>query len=267
MEFRYLSIDRQGPIAICTLNNPPSHTLTAAGVSELLAFVGEVEADSGLRVVVFTGADPDIFIRHYEVGELAQSSRTQQTRDEPVASGRLHPLNQLTIRLASLPCIFIAALNGSAAGGGFELALGCDFRLAAQGDYRFGLPETGLGIIPGAGGTQRFTRLLGTAKALELILLGQTLSPEAALSLGLLHRVFNKASFMEEVLEFATVLAERAPIALAQAKRAVLQGAALPLEQGLLLEQAAFAICMRSEDAANAMAAWLEGESYSWKGR
>ena len=267
MEFRYLSIDRQGPIAICTLNNPPSHTLTAAGVSELLAFVGEVEADSGLRVVVFTGADPDIFIRHYEVGELAQSSRTQQTRDEPVASGRLHPLNELTIRLAKLPCIFIAALNGSAAGGGFELALGCDFRLAAMGDYRYGLPETGLGIIPGAGGTQRFTRLLGTAKALELILLGQTLSPEAAYSLGLLHRVFNKASFKEEVLEFAGVLAARAPIALAQAKRAVLQGAALPLEQGLLLEQEAFASCMRSEDAANAMTAWLEGESYSWKGR
>ena len=158
-------------------------------------------------------------------------------------------------------------MNGNAAGGGLEFALGCDFRLLADGDYRIGLPETGVGIIPGAGGTQRFARLLGVAKALELILHGTLLNPQQALALGLVHKLLPEASFEAEALAYATVLAARSPIALAAAKEAIYRGADVGLADGLLLEQELFARCMASEDAAGAMRSALNGKKWRWRGR
>ena len=137
----------------------------------------------------------------------------------------------------------------------------------ADGDYRIGLPETGVGIIPGAGGTQRMTRLLGTAKALELILHGRLLSPGEALGLGLVTEVVPQTQFEARVLEFAANLASRSPIGIAAAKEAIHRGADRTLEQGLLLEQALFRRCMESDDAATAMRAVLNGDSWEWRGR
>jgi len=132
---------------------------------------------------------------------------------------------------------------------------------------RYGLPETSVGIIPGAGGTQRFARLLGTARALDLILHAKLLTPAEALELGLLHRLLPEASFRDGVDAFARDLAARAPIALAAAKRAILEGTQQPLEQGLATEQACFDRTMRSKDAAGAMRAMLAGRTYEWEGR
>jgi enoyl-CoA hydratase len=164
--------------------------------------------------------------------------------------------------------VTIAALNGNAAGGGCELSLACDFRLMADGPYRYGLPETGVGIIPGAGGTQRMARLLGTARALDLVLHGTLLTPAQALEVGLVHRVYPPSEFRAEVARFAENLAARAPIALAAAKRAIRAGAEQPrLEDGLAIEQEEFGRTMRSKDAAGAMRAWLEGKTYTWQGK
>jgi enoyl-CoA hydratase/carnithine racemase len=138
--------------------------------------------------------------------------------------------------------------------------------LMADGDYRFGLPETSVGIIPGAGGTQRFARLLGTARALDLILHAHLLTPREAYDLGLVSRLFEPSSFRKEVDTFARGMAARAPIAMQAAKRAIRSGAEQSLEDGLAEEPRCFDRTMRSKDAAGAMRAWLSGKTWEWQG-
>lgn len=268
MSQQRVEVDREGGIVTVTLANPPTHTLTAAGVERLHAILDELEGDRDLRVLVLTGGGEGVFIAHYEVGELARSAEAQQGAGPTGSDGapELHAMHRLCLRLERLGAPTVAALNGNAAGGGLELALACDFRLARRGEFVFGLPETSVGIIPGAGGTQRMTRLLGTAVALDLILHARLLAPDEALERGLVHRVFDADAFDEEVAAFVQDLAGRAPVALAAAKRAIHGGAPLPMEQALLLEQAEFERTMRSRDAAVAMRAWLAGEPWEWKG-
>jgi enoyl-CoA hydratase/carnithine racemase len=261
---------REGGVVTLVHANPPRHTLTAAGVRELHERLDALERDPALRVLVLTGGGEGVFIAHYEVGELAAAaegaSRGAAPAAAPAPPRRLHPFHELCLRLERLPAITLAALNGNAAGGGLELALACDFRLLADGPFRIGLPETSVGIIPGAGGTQRLTRLLGTARALDLVLHATLLAPAEAAASGLVHRVFPAARFAAEVRAFAQDLADRAPIALAAAKRAIRAGAELPLAEGLALEQEQFERTLRSEDAAGAMRAFLRGERFTWKG-
>jgi len=261
-------LERQDGIATLTLSNPPRHTLTAAGVQQLHAALDELEGDRDIRVLVLTGGCDGVFVAHYEVGELAASAEQQtgMPNSAPKPTARLHPLHTLCLRLEALAAVTVAALNGNAAGGGCELSLACDFRLMADGPYHYGLPETSVGIIPGAGGTQRFARLLGTARALDLILHAQVLTPGEALELGLLHRVYPEATFPGDVAAFAADLAGRAPLALAAAKEAIRRGAEKTLEAGLGIEQECFDRTMRSKDAAGAMRAWLDGRAYTWQG-
>jgi enoyl-CoA hydratase/carnithine racemase len=270
MAMQYLQVSEADGVVVCTLSNPPRHTLVAAALAELQALLDTLVSRSDVRVLVFTGAADDVFIAHYEVGELAESSERQQGV-APAGSGsqleELHAFHRFLLALQQAPFVTVAAINGHAAGGGFEFALGCDLRLQKAGDYRLGLPETNVGIIPGAGGTQRYARLLGTAKALELILHGELLGPDEALGLGLVHRVLAADGYRDAVLDFAGTLAARAPVALAAAKRAIYQGSELPLEQGLRVEQQQFARCMASRDAAVAMRSWLQGKSWQWEGR
>ncbi|MDJ0868612.1 MAG: enoyl-CoA hydratase/isomerase family protein [Myxococcota bacterium] len=270
MGYRHLELTRDGHVATCSISNPPTHTLTAQGVLELGQLLDEVEADTSVRVLVLTGGGEDVFIAHYEVGELADAAERGSgnvagaTPDS--SESRLHPFHELCLRLEASRLVTIAALNGSAAGGGCELSLACDFRLMARGQFLYGLPETSVGIIPGAGGTQRFARLLGTARALDLILHAQLLSPDDAHAIGLLHRVFEADQFRGEVAAFAADLAGRAPLALAAAKDAIHRGSRVALDRGLAIEQECFERTMRSKDAAGAMRAWLRGESWEWQG-
>jgi enoyl-CoA hydratase len=275
VSYQHLEISTQGNVTSCSIANPPHHTLTAMGVQELHALLDSIEADDSIRAVILTGGGEGVFISHYEVAELAAEAEAENPRTAPRSqpgsepeSGprKLHPLHRLCLRLEALNIPTLAAVNGNAGGGGCELALACDFRLLCDGPYHFGLPETNVGIIPGAGGTQRFTRLLGVARALDLILHGKRLSPHEAFSLGLAHRVFAGHEFSEQVDAFAANLASRSPIALAQAKRAIRDGADLPLVEGLHLEQACFDQTMRSRDAAGAMRAWLRNERWEWTG-
>jgi enoyl-CoA hydratase len=255
---------REGGVVTLAHANPPRQTLTAAGVAELHARLEALERDASLRVLVLAGAAEGVFIAHYEVGELAAAAEGAAKRPAPApeANGprRLHAFHELCLRLERLPAVTVAALNGSAAGGGLELALACDFRLLADGPFRVGLPETSVGIIPGGGGTQRLARLLGTGRALDLILHATLLAPAEALALGVVHRVLPAERFREEARAFAQGLAERAPLALAAAKRAIRDGAHLPLAEGLAVEQAQFERTMRSPEAAAALRAFLRGQ-------
>ena len=273
MPYRYLRTERADNVVTCVLSNPPRHTLTSEGVSEINLMLDEVEEDQSVRALVFTSDAEDVFIAHYEVTELASragevSKKLTNLKPREDQPRGLSPMHKLCLRLESMAAITIAAINGSTTGGGFELSLACDFRLLASGRYRVGLPETSIGIIPGAGGTQRYARLLGTAKALDLIMHAKLLTPEQALDIGLVHRVFPRDTFHEAAKAFAEDIASRSPVALSAAKRAIQIGSRMTLEDALLLEQECFEKTMRSKDAAAAMEAYLGGSKtpYNWQG-
>ena len=274
MSFRHLEVRTHDRVITCSHSNAPHHTLTEEGVAEFHALLDDVEADDDLRALVVTGGAEGVFIAHYEVAELADTAEAAETAPKtagevpaPPKSRKLHELNRLCLRLEALRIPTIAAVNGTAGGGGCELALACDFRLLSDGPYRFGLPETNVGIIPGAGGTQRLTRLLGEARSLDLILHGQQVSPNEAHQLGLAHRVFPSESFASEVESFAATLAGRSPIGLAEAKKAIRGAWDRSLEEGLYYEQDCFDRAIHSHDAAGALRAWLNGKRWKWTGK
>jgi enoyl-CoA hydratase len=168
-------------------------------------------------------------------------------------------MHQLLLKLQRLRVPVIAAINGTAMGGGCELALACDFRYMARGG-QIGLPEVRVGILPGAGGTQRMTRLLGVAKAMELMLLGNTLDADTAERVGLVNRAVNPECLMEDVISLANELGKRPPLSVEMIKQCILQGSEMPLEEALHFEQAAFWKTMRSEDASRLMRAYLKSD-------
>lgn len=251
-------------VLVVTMTNRPHNFLNAPMVAELTALAESVEHDESVRVLVLTGGVEGIFITHYDVGELSTTSdriREAAPAPAPAPEGprELHGMHKLLLKLQALPQPVIASINGVAMGGGCELALACDFRIIAAG-YRIGLPEARVGILPGAGGTQRMTRLLGTAKALELMLLGETVTSVEAERIGLVHRAVEPARLRDETLDLAVELARRPRLSLALIKQCVLQGSEMPLVDALRFEQDAFFQTMRSEDAARLMRGYLRSE-------
>lgn len=266
--YKYLQLRREGPVLIATMVNPPKNFLNAAMVEELLALAGALSDDNETRVLVLTGGADGIFITHYDVGELTLLSDAVRTRPAPATPPdapadrprrELHALNRLSLKLAALPQPVIAAINGTAMGGGCELALACDFRIIARGGV-IGLPEVRVGILPGAGGTQRMARLLGTAKAMELIMLGNAVDADEAARIGLAHRAVDPDRLMPEVMALANELASRPPLSIALIKQCIRQGVEMPLADALHFESDAFLQTVRSEDASRLMRAYLASE-------
>jgi enoyl-CoA hydratase len=157
-DYKYLETRREGATLVATINNPPQNFLNATIVQELTALAAEVAADESVRALVLTGGVDGIFITHYDVGELAGASDVARDRESFGAGGELHGMHRLLLALQDLRVPVIAAINGTAMGGGCELALACDFRIKST-EGVMGLPEVRVGILPGAGGTQRMTRL------------------------------------------------------------------------------------------------------------
>lgn len=262
----HLSVERADGVATVTMTNPPRNFLTNPMVQELDAVTRDLEADPSVRVVVLTGGVDGIFITHYDVGELLLVCEHEPVL-QALESGEPTQIHGVLNRLERMRPITIAAVNGTAMGGGCELSLACDFRLLADGDFGYGLLETSVGIIPGAGGTQRMARLLGPAKALDLVLHGTVMTPREAHALGLAHRLLPAASFTAGVAEFARGLAARAPLALQAAKQAIRQGVERPIDEALRIEQQAFARTLRTEDARGAMRAYVDGRPFGFQGR
>lgn len=270
MSGSHVETRRKGHVVELCLANPPRHTINARGSQELYEQLQTLEKDPSVRVIVLIGKSDGIFVRHYEVGELADSServieRVRQPKPPSFNAGRVRAEGGLrgAMRvLESMPQITIAAINGMAHGGGLELALACDFRLARAGEFTLGLPETGVGILPGGGGTQRLARMIGIARALDLILHGSVLDVTTAHEMGIVSRVLPHSleEFRAAVDEFAEKLAQRAPIALAKAKQAIREGIELPLAEGLRREAELFGELMATEDAARALRAVADGK-------
>ena len=274
-KFKHLRIVDEGQIVTCYLSNPPTHTLTAEGVIEIHKFLDIMEAKKDLRVLAFTGDGDEVFIKHYEVGELAETAEKNLNKTQVNSDPKeLHGFHRMLLRLRDLDAIVIAGINGNTAGGGCEFSLGCDLRIMSDGDYKIGLPETSVGILPGGGGTQRLARLIGASRALDLILHARLLTAHEAESYGIINKIIPHKNFHEGLNHYCQDIANRAPIALSQVKKIIHKGLDMTLEEGLLLEQKAFDITMNSEDAAQAMRALLTAEEniedvskFSWKGK
>ena len=253
-DYEFIRTERQDTAMIARLDNPPRNLLNAKMVVELSALVTAVEADEDVRTLILTGASEGTFILHYDVGELSAASDLARKQAPPpaTAAGELHGMHKLLLALQDMSKPVIAAINGTAMGGGCELALACDFRYIANGGI-IGLPEVRVGILPGAGGTQRMARLLGPAKALELMLLGQVIDAGEAERIGLVHKAVEPDQLLTAALTLAAELADRPPLSLALIKRCVLKGTELPLIDALRLEQDAFLETMRSDDASRLM--------------
>lgn len=256
MEWR---VERLGAVERWTiLGAARRNSLTMALLEELLHLQGRAAADRDLRVVVVTGEGEKAFSAGADLKERARM-------DEGAVAGFHRAIRAAFDGFEALPQPVIAAVNGVALGGGLELALACDLRIAAEA-AELGLPEVGLGIIPGAGGTQRLPRAIGAARAKELILTARRVSAAEAQAIGLVGRVVPAAGLADAALELAVRVARNAPVSLRQAKRAIDRGLALPLPEALDLESAMYQACIPTADRREALLAFAEKRPPVFKG-
>lgn len=225
------------------------------------AAVIDARFDPGVDVIVLTGAGDRFFCAGANIEMLTKADPTWKYHF------CLHA-NETLLRLEHTPKVVIAALNGHTVGGGLEVALAADLRFAKLGGGKIGAPEVALGVLPGTGGTQRLTRLLGPSKAIELMVSGRNFEADEALALGLVNQVFPAASFWDDVIAFARTLClpNRAALAAGAIKRACQTGAGLPLESGLALERELQAQLFRTADAKEGMGAFVERRKPTFKG-
>lgn len=263
MNLTALEVDKG--VATVTFINPPRGYMNAVQMQEIDRIADELSADDAVRVVIFTGGIENVFIRHYDVAEILGFAdalqRNPASRDEIFERSRTETaLSRTFDKIDRMSKPTIAAINGFCQGGGFEFALCCDLRIAEAGDYRIGLPETNLGIFPGAGGTERLPRLIGEARALELILRGRTVGPAEAAALGLVHECVGGRA-IERAHELARELAGKSPRGLADAKALVKSAADLPLSEGLANGRGRFAALVATDpDAARQMKMFVAGD-------
>ncbi|HXZ84443.1 MAG TPA: enoyl-CoA hydratase/isomerase family protein [Myxococcota bacterium] len=233
-DLQRIRVERDAGVAFATIDAPPLNLLGGALFAELGALVDEVERDPAVRVLVLRSADPDFFIAHGDVETILRAP--QRAGPPPVEL----PFTHRTLdRLRSMPKLTIAQIEGMARGGGSEVALACDLRFAARGKAIFGQPEVALGILPGAGGTYRLTRLLGRARACEVILSCADFSADEAERLGWINRALPPDELGPYVERLARRIAGFPALALAEAKRAI-DAASHDVAAGLLAEQTAF---------------------------
>lgn len=243
--------EKKGHIGIITISRPKAlNALNTDTLRELDEAIGMVGADSEIYVLVVTGAGEKAFVAGADIAEM---------KDKDAAKAREFGIlgNSTFRKLELLPIPTIAAVNGFALGGGCELALSCDIRIASE-NAKFGQPEAGLGITPGFGGTQRLPRLVGTAKAMEMIYTGAAIKADEALAIGLVNKVVPKESIVEEALSLAEKIAANAPIAVKMCKTAITRGMQVDINTALAYESEVFAQCFTSEDQKDAMNAFVE---------
>ena len=250
-------VEREPPIAVVRLNRPEArNALSDALMDELVARLSELDADDEVRCIVLAG-DERAFAAGADIAELAAATAVELYQAPRVARWD-------AIRKLSTP--LVAAVSGWCLGGGCELAMTCDL-IVASDTARFGQPETGLGIIPGAGGTQRLARAVGKALAMDMVLTGRVLSAEEALSAGLVARVVAKEAWLDEARRVASEIAARAPVAQRLARESVDRAFETGLDSGLDFERKALYLAFASEDAREGLSAFVEKRRPEWKSR
>ncbi len=245
--------DRHGAITVVTFHRPPRNLMTMAAMTELEALLGELGRDDATNVVVFTGGVPGYFIAHADLDDLAALGRGERVKGDPGSWARAFHL------LETIPQPVVAAVNGQAWGGGCELSLACTLRVAARSAH-FGQPEVAVGIIPGAGGTQRLPRLIGPGRAAELILSARIIDAAEAERIGLVEAVLPDDGFLDHVLEWVDRIASKPRHAVVAAKRAIIEGLRLPFADGLRLETELFLRCQADPETVRIEARAAEAE-------
>jgi enoyl-CoA hydratase len=257
--YETLLLERHGRVALLTINRPDKlNALNIKTRQEGAQALEELRDDAEVRVVVITGAGDKSFVAGADIAEF--TGRTAITQRD-VMTGR-----SLFTAVDAFPKPVIAMINGFCLGGGCELAMSCDLRIASE-KARFGQPEINLGIIPGGGGTQRLTNLVGESKAMELILTGEMIDAQTALAFGLVNRVVPHEELEAKTMELANLIAAKSPVALRMAKEAVKTAARSTLDEGLRREIDLFALCFSSEDKDEGVSAFLEKRKPEFKGR
>ena len=257
MEYQYILVERDGAIGILTLNRPAQlNALNWDLINELADAAEGFDHDEAIRCIVLTGAGDKAFAAGADIKEMA--GQTPVTMMTGPFSG--------WDRLRRIHTPMVAAVGGYAFGGGCELAMHCDIIVASE-NAKFGQPEINLGIIPGAGGTQRLARTLGKFVTMEMVLTGRNFTAQELHQLGLVNHVVPAGQHLEKAKEIARTIAEKAPIAARLAKEAVLAAFETTQEQGLGIEKRLFATLFSTEDQKEGMAAFIEKRKGDFKGR
>jgi enoyl-CoA hydratase len=259
-ELRTLLVEREEPLATVTLNRPGVlNALNAEMIGELDCALAGLDADDAIRAIVLTGAGERAFAAGADIGELRALGGAAE-------GARLARRGQaLTLRIERMRKPVIVAVNGFALGGGCELAMAGDVRIAAE-TAKFGQPEVNLGLIPGYGGTQRMARLAGRGMAMLLCLGGEIIDAHEALRIGLVQKVVPLGEVVPEAKRIAATIASRAPLAVEATKRAIVEGAGIPLAEALAMEALAFGTMIDTADAKEGTGAFLEKRKAAFRG-
>ena len=259
MEFENITFQTENEIATITFNRPKAlNALNNRLLQEFINAVGETGRNEDIRVLVLTGSGDKAFVAGADIKELATFNALQAKMFSQFGHSALHALQ-------SLPIPVIAAVNGYALGGGTEIALACDF-IYASDNAMFGLPEITLGLIPGFGGTQRLSRLVGKNRAKEMIFTGEMISATEAMRIGLVNRVCPQTDLMDEVLQTAEKIVSKGRVSLRAAKQVINSGMDADLTTACNMEIDAFALCMASEDGTEGTRAFIEKRPPKFKG-
>lgn len=289
-----VKVKKEGSVAVIEFSNPPKNFLDNVMLKEFYEELLRVKNDAGIRSIVLTGGMKDSFVTHYDVAELIEYAKTMNglppivnrimarvanrileaanchafidrlivgslSKRSPAERG-IYFWSRCIKLLDTMPKPIIAAINGLSLGGGCEISMCCDFRFMAKGEnYRIGLPEVLVGIIPGGTGTPlRLPRVVGEAKALEMLLTGKLYTPEEALGMGLVHRIMEPEELMPAAMELAQRLARGAPLAIAAIRKNVRQGGRMSFDKGSILDLAVTGTAMSSNDAITGMNAYVD---------
>jgi enoyl-CoA hydratase len=259
MEAERIQIEIFQKVAILTMNNPPANALTPEIRQEFLAKLVEMSKDDGIWSLIITGAGEKFFAAGADIKTLLRLDRTAGLK-------RVQKAREFYGGVAGLEKPVIAAINGICMGGGLELALACDIRIASE-HARLGVPEVNLGLIPGAGGTQRLPRVIGPGWANYLLFTGEAVPAKKALEIGLVQEVVAFDALRDAALKLAAKINSKGPLAVRAAKRASSQGLQQPLEKGLDIENEAFAELCATQDKKEGVAAFLEKRKPQFQGK
>jgi enoyl-CoA hydratase/carnithine racemase len=256
-----VTLRKEGGVGIITLDRPPANSYDYAFLRSFAGAIDDARLDGDIRNVVVTSASEKFFSAGADVGAFAAGTPRSRFMTALMA-------HEAFRKMENSPLVFIAAIAGHCLGGGFELALACDLRFAAEGSYQIGLPEVNLGLFPGSGGTQRLPRLIGLSKGIDFITNATTVSPTAAKGLGLVDRLFEDAtSCRNGAIEYAAKLSAGPSVAIGHAKLAIQQGFGAPLDLGLAIEREAIGRIFVSDDANEGIKAFGEKRKAEFKGR
>jgi enoyl-CoA hydratase/carnithine racemase len=245
-----VSFSAEDGVGCITLDKPPANSYDRGFMEEMSAAVDAAAGDDAAKAVIVRSASQKFFCAGADI-------KAFMANDTPANLAMIELGHEVLARIATIPKVFIAQIEGHALGGGLEIALACDLRFGARGTYKLGVPEVTLGILPGNGGTQRLPRLIGLARALDLMVTGRQVSPGEAHGLGILNRLFAAAETAERTRDFAAKLAAGATGAIGEIKLATYEGIDAPLPDGLARERAGIARLFETKDAAEGIGAFV----------